>query len=365
MQLTQGPNNPNEDYATLLAHKDALAKDKLTSEIPQSMYEPRVSRGLAGFAVSYCVYAVAILGLVYAPHWILYLPLWIMAGLGGWGLHCIAHDCGHGSFSRSSRLNTVIGQLALLPTLYPFHAWKHAHNTHHAKTGHLDLDVDWRPIDPKSYLSLSRGMRLTYYLYRSYLVWLGSVTHWLAFGFIKRQHLSNRKKKTVKQSVLFIVVFSLIMLSTLVHFAGFSGLLIYFVGPLLAIHAWFSITTFLHHVAEDLPFLPEQHWNRTASRLLLTIDHKVPHWLHFLTQNIFYHTAHHVSPAIPFYNLPQCTEILKQKYPEAFKERPLTLSVLWQTVTRCQLYDPETGYYMSFKELKAQTENTKTAPASS
>lgn len=70
--------------------------------------------------MSLFLYTGAITGAAFSPSWLLDVPLWFVAGLGGWGLHRIAHDCGHGPFSRSRRLNTAAGSFALLPLLYPY-----------------------------------------------------------------------------------------------------------------------------------------------------------------------------------------------------------------------------------------------------
>ncbi|MFP3633159.1 fatty acid desaturase, partial [Burkholderia sp. SIMBA_045] len=59
---------------------------RLTDAIPKSLYEPRVWRGILGFVVSYAAYIGALVGIAYAPHWLFYVPLWLLAGLGGWGL---------------------------------------------------------------------------------------------------------------------------------------------------------------------------------------------------------------------------------------------------------------------------------------
>ena len=73
----------------------SLADRKLSEAIPRDCFVQRPWRGLLGFLLSYGLWGGAIYGLSIAPHALLYLPLWIVAGLGGWGLHCIAHDCGH------------------------------------------------------------------------------------------------------------------------------------------------------------------------------------------------------------------------------------------------------------------------------
>lgn len=50
----------------------------------------------------------------------------------------IFHDCGHGSFFKSQRLNRIIGVIAGLMTFTPYHKWHHDHKEHHATVGNLD-----------------------------------------------------------------------------------------------------------------------------------------------------------------------------------------------------------------------------------
>ncbi|MET0996705.1 MAG: fatty acid desaturase [Mycobacterium sp.] len=128
------PTDPDPPFLEFIEKSDAIAGEKLAAAIPREYMQPSVARGFAGLAVSWSLYVGAIVGIAVLDRWYLVVPLVVIAGLGGWGLHCIAHDCGHGSFSRNRRLNFAIGHLALLPLLYPFHSWRHVHNLHHAHT---------------------------------------------------------------------------------------------------------------------------------------------------------------------------------------------------------------------------------------
>ena len=57
----------------------------------------------------------------------------------------IQHDCGHGSFFRSRRMNDTVGTICGVLTLTPYHNWRRQHANHHAKWNNLDrrdADVD-------------------------------------------------------------------------------------------------------------------------------------------------------------------------------------------------------------------------------
>lgn len=351
------PAQADANYREVVELIESVEKQKLAAAVPKAFYEPRVVRSLVGFFASYALYAAAVWGLSVVPHWGFYIPLWIAAGLGGWGLHCIAHDAGHGSFSRSKRLNTWVGHLSLLPMIYPFHAWRHVHNMHHAATNSLEQDTDWRPIDWATFKRASLFDQINYATNRTVLFWLGTAAYWLVSGFRPSFFPQSKVRAEVRRSILFVLLASAAYISALWYFTGFTGVLLYFVGPWVAIHVWFSITTLMHHVSEDLPFLSSAHWTRKGGALL-TIDYKYPKWLHFFTHNISIHTVHHIAPGIPSYNLPMATDALKEAHPGIVRERDFSFRQLWRIVTRCHLYDPETGYYRSFFEAMSGEGNS-------
>lgn len=76
------PTAPDAQFEKFLEQSAAIEGERLQAAVPKDYFEPRVWRGVLGFAVSWLVYAGAIVGVAYSPHWALYLPLWIVAGLG-------------------------------------------------------------------------------------------------------------------------------------------------------------------------------------------------------------------------------------------------------------------------------------------
>ena len=72
------------------------------------------------------------------------ISLWLCippALLGGLFLvraFIIFHDCGHGSFFKSKRANSIVGFITGMLTFTPYHHWKWEHAMHHATNGDLD-----------------------------------------------------------------------------------------------------------------------------------------------------------------------------------------------------------------------------------
>lgn len=346
------PTAPDDNFVDFLRKSEQIEGERLAAAIPREYFQPRVWRGLLGFAVSWVVYVGAIVSIAFTPNWGLWIPLWIVAGLGGWGLHCIAHDCGHGSFSRSRKLNFAIGHVALLPLIYPFHAWRHVHNMHHSHTNNLELDTDWRPIPAELYKRMPLWEKVIYHGTRTWAFWGGTINYWRVSGFRPSFFPKKEMRRDVRRSIVFVAVVGVLYFPPLVYFTGVRGLLLYFVGPWFATHAWFSLTTLMHHSSSDVPYLTEEHWTRNASRLLVTTDYVYPRWLLFLTHNISIHTPHHVAPVIPFYNLPKAQAALKDRYPGMVRERRLRWRHMWGILRRLHFYDTGSGFYADFHEQK-------------
>jgi omega-6 fatty acid desaturase (delta-12 desaturase) len=83
-------------------------------------------------------------------------------------LFMIQHDCGHGSFFRNRQVNDGVGRVIGVLTLTPYDAWRRAHASHHATSGHLDRrgigDIDTLTV--REFNALSPWGRLRYRAYR-------------------------------------------------------------------------------------------------------------------------------------------------------------------------------------------------------
>ncbi|WP_058042663.1 fatty acid desaturase [Streptomyces roseifaciens] len=342
------PSAPDKAFEDFKRKSEQIEGERLAGAIPREYFEPQVGRGLLGFAVSWVLYIGALVGIAFSPHWLLWIPLWIVAGLGGWGLHCIAHDCGHGSFSRSRKFNFAIGHVSLLPLIYPFHAWRHVHNLHHSHTNNLELDTDWRPVPAALYDRMPWHEKVIYHGTRTWAFWGGTINYWRESGFRPSYFPKREARRDVRRSMLFVLAVMVAYFVPLIWFTGFTGFLIYFVAPWLATHAWFSATTLMHHSSSDIPYLTNEHWTRNASRLLVTTDFVYPKWLLFLTHNISIHTAHHVAPVVPFYNLQKAQRALKDAYPGMVREERVKIRQLSTIIRRLHFYDTESGFYTDF-----------------
>lgn len=120
--------------------------------IPAHCFKPSTLRSMAYVVRDYFYVAV----LAYAATFISYIPNAYARGLA-WatysvfqgfvftGIWILAHECGHGAFSKSKKLNNIMGLIMHSFLLVPFHSWKITHNYHHKATGNIQKDTAFVP----------------------------------------------------------------------------------------------------------------------------------------------------------------------------------------------------------------------------
>ena len=77
------------------------------------------------------------------PIWILYA---FLSGTTAMGFWVIAHECGHGAFSKNKTLETTTGYLLHSFLLVPYFSWQRSHAVHHRFTNHITNGETHVPI---------------------------------------------------------------------------------------------------------------------------------------------------------------------------------------------------------------------------
>lgn len=218
----------------------------------------------------------------------------------------IFHDCGHGSFFRSSKINHFWGTVTGFLVFTPFFYWRHEHAIHHGTAGNLDKrgrgDV-WT-LTTGEYLNAPARVKLSYRIYRNPLI-LFTIGALINFLFIHRLTFNITVKKDRRSVHLtnLAVVGIAALLSLLMGFKEF--LLIQL--PILAFASSLGVWLFyLQHQFEGVYWARHDHWNRIDSALKGSSFYKLPKVLQWFTGNIGFHHIHHLSPRIPNYYLEKC-----------------------------------------------------------
>ena len=342
---------------SLTTKLDKLAYDSSNSEIrlkdilktlPRECFQQDRRKAWSRALTSVLMVGLGYAGIAIAP-WFL-LPLaWIFTGTALTGFFVIAHDCGHRSFAKRRWVNDLVGHLFLLPLIYPFHSWRILHNHHHTHTNNLDEDNAWKPILPELYASFGRLLQWGYRLMRGRFWWLASIVHWAGLHFDLSQ-VAVKDRGKVKLSVSVVLIFAAIAFPLLLATTGVWGFVKFWLLPWLVYHFWMSTFTLVHHTKPDILFYAAEQWQEGSSQLSGTVHCDYPRWVEVLCHDINVHIPHHISTAIPSYNLRLAHHSLQQTWGGYLHDQSrFSWALIKQITDECHLYDPQ-SCYQSFQD---------------
>jgi omega-6 fatty acid desaturase (delta-12 desaturase) len=256
------------------------------------------------------------LGIMVAMYFTLSVNFWITAALGLLAagllvrLFIIFHDCGHGAFFKSRRLNDIVGFITGVISYTPYEHWRHLHAMHHATSGNLDKRAAnqtypvkvWKYIEDgyglltlttDEYRQLNRWQKLGYKIYRHPLFLLVFIPP-LQFLLFQRMPASTdgpRERRSVHLTNLAWLVITLVLGFTV----GF--------GPYLVVTLLISIPSsiagvwlfYIQHQYEEMYWKYQDEWNYYESAVLGSSFYKLPAVLQYFSGNIGFHHVHHLN----------------------------------------------------------------------
>lgn len=265
-------------------------------------------------------------------------------------LFMLQHDCGHGAFFKSQKLNNAVGSVLGVITLVPYAYWRRTHAIHHATSGNLDVrglgDIDTLTV--REYLSRSKAKRILYRMYRHPAVLLLIGPTW---QFILKHRLPLDVPKGWKREHIGVQLTNL-GLAALVAFMWWTlGIKNFLLVQLPITLLAGSIGVFLFYVQhqyEDTYWRYREAWNYFAAGLEGASHLTMPKVLQWCTANIGLHHIHHIASRIPNYHLQRAYD----NHPEL---QQVTRLSLWKSVTtlRLTLWDEDTNQLVGFRELRA------------
>ncbi|KAL1805259.1 hypothetical protein ACET3Z_028327 [Daucus carota] len=273
----------------------------------------------------------------YFNNWFLWPIYWFAQGTMFWALFVLAHDCGHGSFSNNSKLNSVVGHLLHSSILVPYHGWRISHRTHHQNHGHVENDESWHPV-PKRIFNLmdDTGKRFRFTLpfpllaYPFYL--------WIRSPGKKGSHydpnsdlfVPSERKDVITSTICWTTMASLLV--GLCFVVGPIPMLKLYGIPYWIFVMWLDFVTYLHHHGHEgkLPWYRGKEWTYLRGGLT-TLDRDYG-WINNIHHDIGTHVVHHLFPQIPHYHLIEATEaarpVLGKYYREVEKSGPIPFHLL-------------------------------------
>lgn len=263
----------------------------------------------------------------------------------------VQHDCGHGAFFKSKKVNDWVGRIAGVVTLTPYAVWARSHAVHHASTGKLeDRGVgDINTLTVKEFAELSPIKKLAYKIYRNPIIMfvIGP-----SFIFL----LDNRIPPEFQRKELNYWISAM---GTNLATLALAGVVIYLVGwgpflmvqlPITVFAASLGVWMFyVQHQFEDAFWQEEKDWDLHEAALYGSSYYALPTWLSWLTGNIGIHHVHHLYSKIPFYRLPH---VLNDN-PELKSVRRITIRESFSTV-KLRLWDEKQKKLVSFADAVPQ-----------
>jgi len=246
--------------------ENTIDDDHLTAileSIPNELYQPSWSAAFLHLGAAVTLLAVSVVLFVTFP-WPFIPVAWTLAAAALVMLFNIGHDCAHKNFSPSQMFNNIIGELAFLPLVHPYQAFRYKHLNNNKLLKSFDLAPKGKLVGahaPSLLASLGlRGFLLEHYDVSSF---------------------PPQFQARVSFSVVLSVAFLLLFLGLLRHFHGAWGILCYWLVPLLlykdVLHArwleWARRGCDLHLPARVASSVPSYRL-RAVSRIVL--DHLNP-----------------------------------------------------------------------------------------
>ncbi len=347
---------------------DIPSMKEFKSVIPDHCFNPQSITSLGYLLQSTIIQGIVVAIGLSIPLTQRMIPIWILyaflSGTTAMGFWVIAHECGHGAFSKNRILETITGYLLHSLLLVPYFSWQRSHAVHHRFTNHITngethvpIVIDGNGISEKvggeKEIAFSNKLGKTKYGilqlvlhlifgWPAYL--LSGSTGGLKYGtsnhFWPREPFSKTlwpaawaKKVWISDIGVGLVIFGLIVL-VIKH--GIFPILGMYIGPLLVVNCWLVIYTWLHHTDSDVPHLSNSEFSFMRGAFL-SIDRPYGQIINILHHNIgSSHVVHHVCPTIPHYYAREATLSIKKAFNKAYLFNPDPIpKALWNIACNC------------------------------
>ena len=259
----------------------------------------------------------------------------------------IQHDCGHGSFLSSPRMNAAVGRVMSVVTLAPYSLWRREHALHHNGSGNLERrgigDIETKTV--AEYLASTPLERWRYRLYRHPLFLFG---FGVPFYFLVLQRLpwfhglkaSESWRSVMALNAVIAAVFG--VLGWLLGCAAVALVMLPMLHVAAALGGWLF---FIQHQFDDTEWYQPEDWDMQIAAVHGSSYYALPKALQWITGNIGLHHIHHLNSMVPNYRLQECIDAL----PELADVNRLTLLESFRCV-KLTLWDEAERRLVSYRE---------------
>jgi omega-6 fatty acid desaturase (delta-12 desaturase) len=317
--------------------------------------------GFLSFTCTLLLWCLSLVGVIYSPWWLSKVIFGIINGNAISLMFLVGHEACHGVLLPKKWMNSMAGKIALAPAFHSRIAWIHTHNyLHHKYTNIKEMDPSIAPWDIKDYLKLSPFKQLEYRASRTVygLGWLHFKEMWVKWIFFPIKSRASRRYKAFLKERMALFLFFIMWIALLVWSAVFRAESIWlmvvcgFVIPQMIWNWLMAFVILQQHTHPDVARYSSLDFQLPSStnRQLNSTPHLIfPSFLKRSMFHIMEHTAHHLDPSVPFYQLEHAQQHIDKNHPDDIVSEPLTLSSFLKTITICKLYNYETHQYVDYE----------------
>jgi omega-6 fatty acid desaturase (delta-12 desaturase) len=264
------------------------------------------------------------------------------------------HDCAHGSFFRSRKLNDGVGFVTGVLTFTPFAQWRRDHALHHASSGDLDRrgHGDVPTLTVREYLAKSPRGRLGYRIIRHPLaLLLGGPIHLMIGQRLRGKGIAtgaNQVTSVWLTNVCIALMLAIGLLTVGWKSVFFAYLLPYYIAAMAGVWLFY-----VQHQFEDAYWAPHDEWDYVDAALRGSSHLRLPAVLQWFTGSIGLHHVHHVAPRIPNYRLQSCHDSHT-----LFAKSPVITVRTGMSALRLSLWDEDRHRLVGFRDLRDHASNS-------
>lgn len=381
-QRAAGGRTAAKSKTTEVAEQQFPDINTLRNAIPAHCFEPSVAISMGYLVRDLClISALGWAALTYIPQipdvyarWAAWAAYGFVQGLFGTGLWILAHEAGHGAFSKHDRFNNIVGWAAHSILMVPYFSWKYSHHRHHRFTGHMEKDMafvpaqaedrharasffsrmglDWELFEDAPLFNLVRLISHQLFGWQIYLLF--NVTagkesrQWKGASWFRQSHFEPTSAVFRPSEALFIAIsdLGLALMGSAIYYGstiyGWETMFLLYVVPYMWVHNWLIAITYLHHTHHDVHHYDADNWTFVKGAVA-TIDRDFG----FIDRHLFHgiigtHVAHHLFPRIPFYYAEEATEAIKPVLGDLYHcDDRNFITTLWHTFTSCKYVVPD------------------------
>lgn len=311
--------------------------------------KPRLSRSVWQLINSIGPYLILWAVAVYAIQFSFWLALPAILLASGFlvRIFIIFHDCGHGSFFKTKKMNEIVGKVCGIMAFTPYDKWTDSHRYHHQTVGNLDKrgDGDVWTLTVDEYQNSSPRMKFFYRIFRqpALLIFVIGPLSFLLYSRFTRRTMTKKQKKNIYFTNVVLLAIATGM-SLLISWQTYLLIQI----PIMAFAAMGGIYLFyFQHQYEEVIWSRNEDWDYKKMALEGSSFFKLPLVLRWFTGNIGFHHIHHLGPTIPNYNLVKCHE----ENPMFQEVKSFTFLQSLHSL-KLRLWDEKNERIVSFRELR-------------